>query len=662
MGAASPLRSVLDATALRAASAAALFLLIGLLHIDASDPLWSSRPPPWMQTLLERTLACLLLLESSSWLVVVWKDVLAAATAWLKSTYHSLRGCCYTVAASLRRSRGKLAAPGAHEEAMLRSLADAATFVGTIAEAQHTQLAQAHVRQAASDAVIQALGSVANRSTPRAPNHSYLLSRRVASEITGCLHVAEALVLALLVLGFAMSASAPALAFGALVLLPLRLSRAWAFLAAAVTSRSLEQEQCLQALSCRGLPYRGLVIGLAMLVALSGLFMLLVGTLAEADMHMRPEGAFLRAGMPRADGGTIALLGAGMLLVAACVWVATFFSADVKCTLYVLLGCITLVLTIRYLAEASLSTDRQRELTTALRIGRESLFSDEGLAALAAAASAAAARSAAAANVPKQIFTSTVQGEHRTGSAADAPPWAASTAPPAPPLAGLARMLREWEVRREAFEAEYAECGGAYAYNSTWILQACAEAGAEGGSDAPKSVAATQRPGAAAAAHGLDALPKGAREAVCANPPHADRYVLYCEREAPFGDQASRWCLHEPTARLVARTGSARFQACANSNWWPEPMSAHRSEGRQAGASGVQLPLSAKALFCLCEDSSDGYVALLGWHTTALRWARKSLSHVASAVLCVLFFLVCGPLCCGLSLDDTSRYYDEELL
>ena len=189
---------------------------------------------------------------------------------------------------------------------------------------------------------------------------------------------------------------------------------------------------------------------------------------------------------------------------------------------------------------------------------------------------------------------------------------------------------------------------------------------------------------------------------VCTIVPPPDRFVLYCSggylirhghvaawhgnglasHPGRFDALASRWCLDEPVAVLLARMATDSYRACANSSWWPSPpltlstpldeLSASSSAlGEGAPARKVfealgkgDVPLSPKALFCLCEGSSE-YVGLLDSYTETLTWASWPFTFWAPFfLLAVAPLTLCIYMFCPIfgRLEDTSRYYDKDLL
>ena len=195
-------------------------------------------------------------------------------------------------------------------------------------------------------------------------------------------------------------------------------------------------------------------------------------------------------------------------------------------------------------------------------------------------------------------------------------------------------------------------------------------------------------------------------EAVCSYSPPAERVVLYCsadyfarhgyvdvwhahgEAASPgrFDALASEYCLPESKAALLERMASAAFVACANSTWWPgdapqtaTPLTAPADQLNASVAAALAegsaareiferlgestLPLSAKALFCLCEGSSR-YAELTQVYEQTLELATFPFTPVVVFVLFVLPVALCVCLCCPVfvKLTDTSRYYDKDLV
>ena len=189
--------------------------------------------------------------------------------------------------------------------------------------------------------------------------------------------------------------------------------------------------------------------------------------------------------------------------------------------------------------------------------------------------------------------------------------------------------------------------------------------------------------------------------AVCTFEPPPNQFVVYCSGSylerygyteawhadgqsaqlGRFDALASRWCLNEPTHTLLARLTTPAFMACFNSTWWPSPDptlgtpldelsgssvalgdgSAAREVFRRLGQG--ELPLSAKALFCLCERSPE-YVQMVQGYTDTLTWASLPFTPALFFLLAILPIALCLCLCCPIAIriTDTSKYYDKDLV
>lgn len=193
-----------------------------------------------------------------------------------------------------------------------------------------------------------------------------------------------------------------------------------------------------------------------------------------------------------------------------------------------------------------------------------------------------------------------------------------------------------------------------------------------------------------------------AEREVCEHELPPDRFVVYCSTDyleqhgvsSPwhgYGSGAgaanrldglvSRWCLDVPMQQLLERTRSPEYGFCLNSSWWPTPSlpllvgkrTVDASVAALANATGAHaffralgpgdLPLSAKSLFCMCEQSPE-WEGLLSWYLEVMRWAASPFALVPFTILAVvpfvLCFSMCNPGCSGIK--DTSIYYKEDLL
>jgi len=76
-----------------------------------------------------------------------------------------------------------------------------------------------------------------------------------------------------------------------------------------------------------------------------------------------------------------------------------------------------------------------------------------------------------------------------------------------------------------------------------------------------------------------------------------------------------------------------------------------------------ELPLSSKALFCLCEGSPQ-YGQLLSSYTSTLEWMRFPFEWLPFFLLAYLPLLICFCMFCPIliRLQDVSRYYDKDLV
>jgi hypothetical protein len=189
---------------------------------------------------------------------------------------------------------------------------------------------------------------------------------------------------------------------------------------------------------------------------------------------------------------------------------------------------------------------------------------------------------------------------------------------------------------------------------------------------------------------GLSSTP--IRSPACAYLPPPDRLVLYCSDgyldrhgyDSPwhsdgrssepghFGALASRWCLNEPIASLRQRLADPRSARCLNSTWWPSPpltqpttrQRGSRSSAIFAALGRSELPLSAKALFCLCEGSTHDYVRMTSGYGSTLEWSALPFAPLPFFVFVSLPIWICFCVCCPIlsRFVDTSQYYDKDLL
>ena len=472
--------------------------LIALLELDAASPLLHALGSPL--AICEALLISVLVLEAIARVVLAWTQFDGLVLDWLRGAVLS---CFGRIQAALSRARDALVAASRNTTVEEDVLEHFAAIVRN-AEGRLVATKQQHSNGEPNDAGSSGGGGsgAAKRATmmtlfssrsheASAHETTRCVTRRLAPRLAAALHLADAVLLCSLVLGFATDASREVRALTASALLLPRVCRYLVATAASLSSFSFE-------------PYRTIVNTLAFLVACAGAVTLLLGGSTTLAIHASD---FLKAGLPPhagAIGASLALSGCLMLLIAAGVRTATFFSPDAKCTQWALLGCAALVFMVAWrwwglpaddadmsmdldlamelgLSEAPIGTvvdsssgredsgerhqagSRESWVATrrmALSIGRATLYSDAGVMALAAAANRSSAAAAAA-----SAFAAAADGESSNGQAG-------STATNLSSAVLSSALLEEWHARRRAFETEWVECGGAV-FSSRRVHEAC---------------------------------------------------------------------------------------------------------------------------------------------------------------------------------------------
>ena len=571
-----------------------------------------------------------------------------------------------------------------------------------------------------------------------------------------------ALVWALLVVSLAQPLHGVGLrtAFASLLVLPRFLLVLIHRAIASWTPRTLEREQFVALVWCRGVPLRVFVELLAFLIACAGGLLLTTGGMTYLELQSI---TFLHPAFPTPTlaGRSVALAGLLMLLIGLGAWTAVFFSQGSRTTLAVMLSAgLCVLLTGFYAVE---SADATLSLNAASALGRQALFSEVVLDALPEGRALLAAERAAVLShwaVERERFDSVWQRcrgvvynstrvDHACRIATRAPRDAAGASGGGAAQAGGAGDAGAWTGAGASGDAPLSELSGQAAAASAASAASAAAAGASGASgleaeavrvrrwaESLWSLAVTRTSEALAFARestvggvlealgrAAASLPIGWRERLppslramnrtdhanadedadsgdeCPELGSPERYLLYCDgaylskyhvasalhdggRSAGsvlgrFDVLVSRYCLHQPADELRRIMRSPAYINCTRSPQRPHPASSPRSAPRDSSAASPldssarrvftalatpDLALDSTAGFCLCQNS-EAYVELLQWYRGTLQWYQQFTQGpllVLGVLPLLLSLYMCCPCCC--KLQDTSRYFDKDLL